>query len=202
MSLRALYASMDTGCRLHGRDCRVVWGYDRAHTDSTRPYTTEELAERESAPHRYAYPTVGEYRDGFTLWRALQRDARPTYLENLTATAVRLAPVAGRLQYLPAGHRDGCHIAAALEGLQGVPDGFTLALARLCACTPLDQTVRQGWAPKADHPVTAQSDNHHADPPPLCGPVLGPGRNASHRADPNRIDPDPTTPAPGRPRRG
>lgn len=69
-------------CRAGHPNCCVPWGYDEAHTDSDRPYTLDELAERETAPHRYAYPTLDEYLYGFKLWRSLRRDARLTYAEN------------------------------------------------------------------------------------------------------------------------
>jgi hypothetical protein len=54
-----------------------------------------------------------------------------------------------------------------------------------------------GWR-WSTHRVTAQSANLHGDPPPRCGPVRGPGRNASHRAGPGRYDTDPHAPAPSR----
>lgn len=69
-------------CRAGHPNCCVPWGYDEAHADSDRPYTLDELAERETAPHRYAYPTLDEYLFGFKLWRSLRRDARLTYDEN------------------------------------------------------------------------------------------------------------------------
>lgn len=69
------------GCRRHGHGCQVPWGYDEAHTDSDRPYTTEELAARTECPHRFAYPTYDAYKEGWRLWRALRRDARPTPAE-------------------------------------------------------------------------------------------------------------------------
>lgn len=80
-----------TGCRIHGAGCRVPWGYDEAHTDSSRPYTLDELAERPDAPHRYAYPTVRDYERGFYLWRALQVDARLTRAERDAQDSVLLA---------------------------------------------------------------------------------------------------------------
>jgi hypothetical protein len=129
-----MLASMNA-CRLHGEGCHVAWGYDRAHTDSTRPYTTEELAERLEGPHYYAYPTLEAYQEGYALWLALRRDARPTYLEGLVALAVRLAPHAPKLQYLPRHHQDpACPVARALAGLRCAPSGFALALAQVCGC--------------------------------------------------------------------
>lgn len=74
-------------CRLHGPGCAVPWGYDPAHTDSPRPYTLAELQARPEPPHRYAYPDVEAYRQGFYLWRALLRDGRLNEAE----AAVRLA---------------------------------------------------------------------------------------------------------------
>ncbi|MBG7704834.1 hypothetical protein HCJ76_43935 [Streptomyces sp. MC1] len=194
MFLSRTLASLNA-CRLHGEGCHVTWGYDRAHTDSRRPYTTEELAEREAAPHRYAYPAVQAYERGFRLWRALRRDAQPTYLERITATAVQLAPLTRRLQ-MQRRHADPlCPTARALEGLEGVPDGFDLAVAELCGCS--FESFAKGFAPPAGSLVTAQSANVHGDPPAPCGPVVGPGRNATHRAVPNRIDTDPHAPAAG-----
>lgn len=64
------------GCRLHGQRCQVPWGYDPAHTDSTRPYTVDELAARREAPHRYAYGPYRDYELAFYTWRSLHRDAR------------------------------------------------------------------------------------------------------------------------------
>lgn len=61
-------------CRLHGPSCRIPWGYDSEHTDSPHPYTLAELVERAEAPHRYAYASVRDYEQGFSLWRALRRD--------------------------------------------------------------------------------------------------------------------------------
>lgn len=69
------------GCRKHGPGCSVRWGYDPEHTDSDRPYTVDELGERLDAPHRYAYPTVREYEQGFHIWRAIRRDERLTAAE-------------------------------------------------------------------------------------------------------------------------
>lgn len=69
-------------CHLHGPRCRVPWGYDLAHTDSSRPYTLDELAGRPHPPHRFAYPSAREYEQGFYLWRAMRRDARPTWEES------------------------------------------------------------------------------------------------------------------------
>lgn len=182
-------------CRLHGEGCHVTWGYDQAHTDSRRPYTVQELAEREAAPHRYAYPTNEAYVQGFRLWRALRHDAQPTYLERLTATAVQLAPLTGRLQYMQRHHAEPlCPAARALEGLEGAPDGFDWAVAQLCGCS--FEAFAKGFAPEAGCWVTAQSELDHGDPPAPCRPVVGPGRNDAHRVEPNRIDTDPHAPAP------
>ncbi len=64
----------------HGRHCRTVsWGYDPEHTDSPRPYTLAELADRPECPHRYAYPDHGQYLQGWSLWRALRRDPYVEY---------------------------------------------------------------------------------------------------------------------------
>ncbi|MET9517386.1 hypothetical protein [Streptomyces sp. NPDC002994] len=79
------------GCRKHGPRCQVPWGYDEAHTDSARPYTLDELAEREAGPHRYAYPTVTEYEQAFYLWRALRVDARLAKAEQDAKDQVMLA---------------------------------------------------------------------------------------------------------------
>jgi hypothetical protein len=68
-------------CRKHGRGCAVSWGYDRAHTDSDRPYTVDELGERLEAPHYYAYPSSSEYEQGFRIWRAMRRDDQLTPAE-------------------------------------------------------------------------------------------------------------------------
>ncbi|MEU0941078.1 hypothetical protein [Embleya sp. NPDC005971] len=65
------------GCRLHGPTCDTPWGYDEQHTDQSYPYTLDQLAERDSCPHRYAYPTCEEYVEGFRLWRAIFWDGRP-----------------------------------------------------------------------------------------------------------------------------
>ncbi|MEU9925106.1 hypothetical protein AB0H51_28125 [Streptomyces griseoluteus] len=209
MSLSRMLASMNA-CRLHGEGCHVTWGYDQAHTDSRRPYTLQELAEREAPPHRYAYPTNEAYVQGFRLWRALRRDARPTHLESLTATAVRLAPLMGRALHTPPTHgTPGCETARALEDLTDAPDGFHAAAAFLCSCErlalslPIDwataDSVPESWRPKAPRtdPVTAQSANVHGDPPAPCWPVRGPGRNDADRVVSNRIDTDLHAPAPG-----
>lgn len=68
-------------CRKHGEGCAIPWGYDRDHTDSDRPYSVAELGDRLEAPHRYAYPTVREYEQGFHIWRAMRRDDRLTWDE-------------------------------------------------------------------------------------------------------------------------
>ncbi|GAB2858212.1 hypothetical protein GCM10022221_67130 [Actinocorallia aurea] len=82
-----------TGCRLHGQHCRVPWGYDPAHTDRRRPYTLDELADRNEPPHRYAYPDTAAYLDAWHLWRALRRDGRL----NPQEAAARLDGIALRL---------------------------------------------------------------------------------------------------------
>lgn len=63
--------------------CPIRPGWDRAHSDSDRPYTLAELEHREDAPHFYAYPTVEEYEQGFYLWRAIRRDQRLTAEEHM-----------------------------------------------------------------------------------------------------------------------
>lgn len=68
-------------CRVHGRGCRVPWGWDETHTDSSRPYTLDELLIRTDPPHRYAYPSTEDYVKGWRLWRALRRDDRLTPAE-------------------------------------------------------------------------------------------------------------------------
>lgn len=64
------------GCRLHGQHCSVPWGYDPDHTDSARPYTVDELADRLEAPHRYAYGPYRDYEVAFHVWRSMRRDSR------------------------------------------------------------------------------------------------------------------------------
>lgn len=80
-----------TCCRLHGSGCAVAWGYDQAHTDSARPYTLEELADREDGPHYFAYPDTAAYEAAWHAWRALRRDSRLTAEEANAADGVRLA---------------------------------------------------------------------------------------------------------------
>ncbi|WP_086685857.1 hypothetical protein [Streptomyces pseudogriseolus] len=122
-------------CRLHGRTCSVPWGYDRSHTDSTRPYTVHELADRFEGPHRYAYPTADAYEEGFALWRALRRDGESTYLEGMVSLAVRLAPHVRTIPHLRQVHADpACTVARDLTGLHGAPPGFAQAVAALCRC--------------------------------------------------------------------
>ncbi|MER7937877.1 MULTISPECIES: hypothetical protein [unclassified Streptomyces] len=129
-----------TGCRLHGGGCTVPWGYDRDHTDSSSPYTIDELAGRHVPPHRYAYPTAAAYEQGFCLWRALYRDHEPTYLERLVATATNLAPLSH-----PGGkadHGESCQVATGLDGLEGAPLGFAQAVAALCHCQDRPETAQ------------------------------------------------------------
>lgn len=85
-------------CRLHGPRCSTPWGYDRAHTDSPRPYTPDELAARYACgnpPHRYAYASTADYVQGWELWRAIGRDGRlnpdegQAWLEGLEAELLR-----------------------------------------------------------------------------------------------------------------
>ncbi|PRX91971.1 hypothetical protein [Allonocardiopsis opalescens] len=83
------------GCRLHGPTCTTPWGYDPAHTDSRRPYTIHELANREAMPHRYAYPTVDDYLAGWKLWLALRRD----WQLNPGEARIRFEGVAARLGF-------------------------------------------------------------------------------------------------------
>lgn len=78
-------------CRKHGRGCAIRWGYDREHTDTDRPYTVDELADRDEGPHFYAYPSHDDYVAGWTLWKALLRDSRPTAAEQDAADSARLA---------------------------------------------------------------------------------------------------------------
>lgn len=148
-----VYFSASRVCRLHGPDCHIMWGYDPAHTDSTRPYTLQEPAEHTEGPHRYAYPTAAAYEEGWELWRALRRDSGPVYLERLVAIAARLAPHAAVDEFRPVDHAPHCGVARELEGLEGVPDGFALALTQMCACT------YPGWAPKAGLRFTEQSQD-------------------------------------------
>lgn len=56
--------------------CPIPPGWDKAHTDSARPYTLDELEHREDAPHFHAYPDEDGYLQGFYLWRAIRRDGR------------------------------------------------------------------------------------------------------------------------------
>lgn len=124
------------GCWLHGPSCRTPWGYDLAHTDSVRPYTVEELADRAEAPHRYAYPTLEEYEAGFRLWRAMRRDGQPTHVESLVSACVKLAPLAAGLGDAARGHEDhSCPVVQAVSDLKGLPAGFKIVLAQLCNCS-------------------------------------------------------------------
>lgn len=77
-------------CRKHGEGCAVPWGYDRDHTDSDRPYSVAELGGRLEAPHRYAYPTVSEYEQGFHIWRAMRLDDLLTTAEQEARETVLL----------------------------------------------------------------------------------------------------------------
>jgi len=61
-------------CRLHGRRCTIPWGWDPAHTDSSRPYTLDELEARQECPHFYAYPDEHAYLLGWRIWRQMHRD--------------------------------------------------------------------------------------------------------------------------------
>ncbi|TDC02111.1 hypothetical protein E1091_01525 [Micromonospora fluostatini] len=81
-------------CRAGHPGCRIPWGYDEQHTDSSRPYTLDELAERAEGPHRYAYPSHEEYLQGWRLWRALSVDSRPTRAEADVALRVRFKRIA------------------------------------------------------------------------------------------------------------
>lgn len=63
---------------VHDRHCRIPWGYDPQHVDSDRPYTVGELATRQEGPHRFAYPDIDQYVQGWQLWQALRRDRRLT----------------------------------------------------------------------------------------------------------------------------
>ncbi|PNG22435.1 hypothetical protein [Streptomyces cahuitamycinicus] len=122
-------------CRIHGRGCRTPWGYDQAHTDSARPYTVEELSDRQEAPHRYAYPTAEAYVEGFRVWRAMRRDDELTPLERLLATSVRMAPLGARLDGALHPHQDhSCPIVQAVSTVEGLPEGAMIVLAQLCNC--------------------------------------------------------------------
>jgi hypothetical protein len=85
------------GCQLHGAACRTSEGWDQAHTDSDRPYTTEELAARSEAPHLHAYPSKQAYLLGWHTWRALRRDGRLTTAE----AEVQFICLAERLEIPP-----------------------------------------------------------------------------------------------------
>ena len=86
------------GCRLHGRRCRLPWGFDRAHTDSPRPYTDQELADRPEPPHRHAYSSHKAYLEGHHLWRVMRRDARlnPAEADVVLACRAERAGFTGR----------------------------------------------------------------------------------------------------------
>jgi hypothetical protein len=155
-----------------------MWGYDRAHTDSRFPYTLDELAERTEGPHRYAYPTADAYSEGWALWRALRRDSGLTDLERMVKLASRLAPLACDPLFSVHHHAPHCTVAAELDGLDGVPEGFAAAAAQMCTCT------YPGWAEKAGQRVTEQSDNHRTGPRPSAGPSgvrVGTDRTATLR---------------------
>lgn len=81
------------GCRVHGTGCSIPWGYDEAHTDQHHPYTPEQLAGREECPHRYAYPTVEDYLEGWRLWRVYRNENRL----NPAEAAVRWAVIEERI---------------------------------------------------------------------------------------------------------
>jgi hypothetical protein len=61
---------------VHDQSCDVPWGWDRDHTDQLEPYTWQQLAERQTGPHFYAYPDQDAYVEGWNLWRAYRRDER------------------------------------------------------------------------------------------------------------------------------
>lgn len=68
----------------------MPWGGDVEHSDSSRPYTVDELAVRAEAPHRFAYPDGRAYVEGWALWRALRRDAGLTDAEECARVAARV----------------------------------------------------------------------------------------------------------------
>lgn len=76
-------------CRLHGRPCTIPPGWDRDHTDSPRPYTLDELEQRQECPHFGAYPDDDAYLLGWHIWRQIHRDGRLNEAES----AVRMAGV-------------------------------------------------------------------------------------------------------------
>lgn len=90
MSAHRLLFPLRQGCRIHGPDCQTPWGYDRAHTDSARPYTLDELAGRDDGPHFYAYPDGEAYERAWALWRAFVRDSRLTGPEMDAVVSVQL----------------------------------------------------------------------------------------------------------------
>jgi hypothetical protein len=63
-------------CRAGHEGCRTPAGWDPEHSDQQTPYTLDQLAGREQAPHPGAYPDTQAYLLGFHVWRALRRDAR------------------------------------------------------------------------------------------------------------------------------
>lgn len=97
------------GCRKHGPGCSIPWGYDPEHTDSPRPYSVDELAERGDGPHRYAYPSHDAHLYGWNLWKALRRDSRLTSDERDAVDSVRLARLGIQAR----------NVAEALEQMQG-----------------------------------------------------------------------------------
>lgn len=75
----------------------MPWGYDEAHTDQDGPYTVEQLAHRDVAPHRYAYPSTEAYLQGWELWRRLRSDGRLSAAERDVADRIRYARIAGKM---------------------------------------------------------------------------------------------------------
>ena len=80
-------------CRLHGPPCTTPPGWDPAHADSTRPYTLDELEQREESPHFGAYPDEDAYLLGWHTWRQIRRDSRLNEAES----AVRWAGIERRI---------------------------------------------------------------------------------------------------------
>jgi hypothetical protein len=75
--------------------CPVPVGWDRAHSDTLRPYTLDELAARADGPHFHAYPGVEEYQAGWRLWRALRIESRLTPLEDFVRVLARAEILGG-----------------------------------------------------------------------------------------------------------
>lgn len=96
----------------HGRHCQVPPGWDADHSDQATPYTVDQLAARDSSPHRWAYATVEQYLRGHTLWRVLQRDARLNPTEARVLYETKMAWIAASID-------DPHQRAAFLEAARG-----------------------------------------------------------------------------------